>query len=117
LTTKNPNNPLYSISNRNLFNDNGISITRGISIKQIWHPNAYLKNIRNVRSGLSARTKILDLLDGEAFSAAKIAKASGLHYGVVMYHLRLLKNEGMVQRKGTRRFVWLSTGIGQKRLS
>ena len=68
--------------------------------KQTWHPNAYLKSIRNVRSGLSARTKILVLLDAQGFSAAKIASQSKLSYGVVMYHLTLLKLEGTVERKG-----------------
>jgi hypothetical protein len=87
------------------------------TFKDTWHPNAYLKNIRNVHSGLSARTKILVLLDGQAFSAGKLARESSLHYNVVMYHLRLLKTEGTVERKGTSRYVWLSTGLGQKRLS
>jgi predicted ArsR family transcriptional regulator len=86
-------------------------------LKQIWHPNAYLKNTRNVRSGLSARTKILVMLDAQGLSAAKIAKESKLSYNVVMYHLRLLKTEGTVERHGERRYVWLPTGMGQKRLS
>ena len=86
------------------------------SIKETMHPNAYLKNIRNVRSGLVARTKILALLERQGFNASKIAKESALSYGVVMYHLKLLKNEGTVERKGNRRYVWLATGLGQKRL-
>jgi len=85
-------------------------------IKETWHPNAYLKSIRNVQSGLSARTKILTLLDKEPFSAGKIASQSKLTYNVVIYHLRLLKAEGTVERRGGRRYVWLSTGLGQKRL-
>jgi hypothetical protein len=56
------------------------------------------------------------LLDTQAFSAGKIAKEAPLHYNVVMYHLRLLKSEGTVERKGTNRYVWLPTGLGQKRL-
>jgi predicted ArsR family transcriptional regulator len=88
-----------------------------MAIKETWHPNAYLKNIRNVHSGLSARTKILALLDQQGFSAAKIAKESTLSYNVAMYHLRLLKTEGTVERRGTNRYVWLPTGLGQKRLS
>ncbi len=87
------------------------------TIKQTWHPNAYLKSIRNVRSGLSARTKILLLLDAQGLGAAKIAKESKLTYNVVMYHLRLLKSEGTVERHGDRRYVWLPTGLGQKRLN
>ena len=80
------------------------------------HPNAYLKNIRNVHSGLVARSKILALLEKQGFNASKIAKESALSYGVVMHHLKLLKNEGTVERKGNRRYVWLATGLGQKRL-
>jgi predicted ArsR family transcriptional regulator len=86
-------------------------------IKETWHPNAYLKSIRNVHSGLSARTKILVLLDREAFSAGKIAAQSKLTYNVVIYHLRLLKAEGTVEHRGSRRYIWLSTGRGQRRLS
>jgi predicted transcriptional regulator len=80
------------------------------------HPNAYLKNIRNVQCGLAARTKILVLLEKQSYSASKIAKQTALSYGIVAYHLKLLKNEGTVGRKGSRRFVWLATGLGQKRL-
>jgi predicted transcriptional regulator len=63
-----------------------------------------------------ARTKILALLETQGFKASKIAKESNMSYGVVTYHLNLLKNEGTVERKGNRRYVWLSTGLGQKRL-
>ncbi|HEX7482674.1 MAG TPA: winged helix-turn-helix domain-containing protein [Candidatus Bathyarchaeia archaeon] len=80
------------------------------------HPNAYLKNLRNVHCGLLARTKILVLLETQSFNASKIAKESKLSYGVVTYHLKLLKNEGTVERKGNGRYVWLATGLGQKRL-
>ena len=80
------------------------------------HPNAYLKNIRNVRCGLLARTKILCSLEKQGFSASNLAKESDLTYGVVMYHLKLLKDEGTVERKGSGRYVWLTTGLGQKRL-
>jgi DNA-binding transcriptional ArsR family regulator len=81
------------------------------------HPNAYLKNIRNVHGGLIARTKILALLEKQGFNASKIAKESALSYGVVVHHLKLLKNEGTVERRGNRRYLWLATGLGQKRLS
>lgn len=87
------------------------------SIKQLWHPNAYLKRIRNVKNGLSARTKILVLLDVQGLSAAKLSKESKLTYNVVMYHLRLLKCEGTVERHGDRRYVWMPTGNGQTRLN
>ena len=71
-------------------------------------------NIKNVKGGLATRSKILFLLDKQAANASKIAKESGLTYGVVMHHLGLLRHEGIVERKGRQRFVWLSTGYGQK---
>jgi predicted transcriptional regulator len=81
------------------------------------HPNAYLKNIRNVNCGLKARTKILEILEIKQSSAGTIAKEVSLSYGVVIHHLRLLSNEGIVHRKGSRPYYWVSTGLGQKRLS
>ena len=100
-----------------LFNVNSISyFTVESSIKENMHPNAYLKNIRNVHCGLLARTKILVLLESQGFNASKIAQELGLSYGIVAYHLKLLKTEGTVERKGNRRYVWLVTGLGQKRL-
>jgi predicted transcriptional regulator len=58
----------------------------------------------------------LVLLDDQGLSAPKLAKQSELSYSVVTYHLRILKDEGTVERKGNRRYVWLVTGLGQKRL-
>jgi predicted transcriptional regulator len=81
------------------------------------HPNAYLTSIRNVYSGLNARTKILETLESSPISAVIIAKETSLSYNVVMHHLRLLEKEGIVNRKGSRPYYWVSTGLGQKRLS
>jgi len=76
-----------------------------------------MERIKNVKSGLKTRTAILDILEKQSFDAANIAKATSLSYGVVMHHLRLLKNEGTVTRKGNRPYFWLLTGLGQKRLA
>jgi len=86
------------------------------NIKETLHPNAYLKNIRNVSSGLKARTKILEVLESKSFDGVRIAKETSLSYSVVMHHLRLLENEGMVHHKGHRPYYWVSTGLGQRRL-
>ena len=80
------------------------------------HPNAYLKKIRNVDSGLKARSKILEALENKPSDGVKIAKDGSLSYSVAMHHLRLLENEGIVHRKGRRPSYWVSTGLGQKRL-
>jgi predicted transcriptional regulator len=81
-----------------------------------YHPNAYLVNFRNIKLGLRARTYILNALEGGSADARTIAKNTGLPYGVVMHHARLLETRGIVQRKGSRPSVWTLTGLGQKRL-
>ncbi|MGD6809966.1 MAG: ArsR family transcriptional regulator [Candidatus Bathyarchaeia archaeon] len=83
----------------------------------MFHPNAYLTKVRNVRCGLKARTKILVLLDAQFCSASELSNKTSLSYNVVMHHLRLLCREGIVERKGGRRYVWLPTGVGQTRLA
>jgi DNA-binding transcriptional ArsR family regulator len=82
----------------------------------MFHPNAYLKNVHNVRCGLVARTKLLELLENQFCSASELANKTGLSYSVVMYHMRLLYRDGIVEHKGCRRYIWLSTGVGQTRL-
>jgi len=72
--------------------------------------------VKNVKNGLKARTKILNALEKRSFNAAAIAKENSLSYGVVIHHLRLLENEGIVGRKGKRPNFWVLTGLGQKRL-
>jgi DNA-binding transcriptional ArsR family regulator len=85
-------------------------------IKEAFHPNAYLHRVKNVKSGLKARTKILDVLEKRGADASSISKEIALSYGAVMHHLRLLENEGTLNRKGKRPYLWLPTGLGQKRL-
>ncbi|MGC8895254.1 MAG: ArsR family transcriptional regulator [Candidatus Bathyarchaeia archaeon] len=85
-------------------------------LKEAYHPNAYLSNIKNIKLGLRARTKILSVLDKGSTDAKTIAKETGMRYGVAMHHLRLLEAEGIVERKGSKPHVWAVTGLGQKRL-
>ncbi|TRO53988.1 ArsR family transcriptional regulator [Candidatus Bathyarchaeota archaeon] len=85
-------------------------------MKEAFHPNAYLQHVKNVKSGLKARTRILNALETRPSDATSIAKYKSLSYGVVTHHLRLLESEGIVNRKGKRPYVWLLTGLGQKRL-
>jgi predicted transcriptional regulator len=85
-------------------------------LKESYHPNAYLANIKNMKLGLRARTKILNALESLSGDAKALAKESGLRYGVAMHHLKLLANEGIVVRKGRKPYVWALTGMGQKRL-
>jgi predicted Rossmann fold nucleotide-binding protein DprA/Smf involved in DNA uptake len=85
-------------------------------LREAYHPNAYLSNIKNIKLGLRARTKILNVLGREVANAKTIAKETGMPYGVVMHHLRLLEAEGIIKREGTKPYVWILTGLGQKRL-
>jgi DNA-binding transcriptional ArsR family regulator len=75
-----------------------------------------LERVKNVKSGLKARTKVLNALEKRSSDATAIAKEKLLSYGVVMHHLRLLEKEGIVNRKGRRPYFWVLTGLGQKRL-
>ena len=84
--------------------------------REVYHPNAYLVDFRNVKPGLRARTRILSALEKGSADAKTIAKRTGLHYGVVMHHLKLLEARGIIQRKGSRSSIWVLTGLGQKRL-
>jgi predicted Rossmann fold nucleotide-binding protein DprA/Smf involved in DNA uptake len=84
--------------------------------KEAYHPNAYLSSIKNIKRGLRARTNVLNALSQRSVEAKAIAKETGMLYGVVMHHLRLLEAERIVERKGSKPFVWVLTGIGQKRL-
>jgi predicted transcriptional regulator len=72
--------------------------------------------VRNVNSGLKARSKILQMLESKPSTASIITVEAPLTYGVVMHHLRLLENEGILHRKGRRPYYWVVTGLGQKRL-
>jgi len=75
-----------------------------------------LKNVRNVKSGLRARSKILEIIEGLPSDATGISKTADMSYNVVMHHLNLLKDEGIVSKSGHRPYSWATTGLGQKRL-
>ncbi|MBS7659424.1 MAG: winged helix-turn-helix domain-containing protein [Candidatus Bathyarchaeia archaeon] len=85
--------------------------------KETYHPNAYLSDFRNVKLGLRVRSKILTFLESvNAADAETIAKHYGLSYNVVIHHLKLLENQGIVGRRGRRPSIWYLTGFGQRRL-
>ena len=86
-------------------------------LKEAYYPNAYLSNIRNIKLGLKARTRLLDVLERLSVDAKTIAKETGMPYGVIIHHLRLLEAEGIVERKGRKPHTWVLSGLGQKRLT
>ena len=84
--------------------------------RDVYHPNAYLSTIRNVRLGLAARTKILNVLEKTVGDARTIATLAGLSCGVAVHHLKLLAVEEIVYRNDHKPSIWVTTGKGQKRL-
>ena len=107
-------------------------------LRQYYDPDAFLRRRRNVRRGLSARTKILAVLRGEnareekaevangragkardddGMTAAEISRVLGLSYSAIMHHLHLLEAEGVLTHEIVRgHYTWKITGRGQKRL-
>ncbi|WP_455363640.1 winged helix-turn-helix domain-containing protein [[Eubacterium] cellulosolvens] len=81
------------------------------------HPKAYLVTKRNVKAGLRARSKILFVLEEGNKFAPDISKHSGLGYDCVIYHLRSMRKERLVERSRQRPYLWALTKFGQQRLS
>jgi len=86
-------------------------------VREIYHPNAFLAGMRNVRLGLRARTKMLNALEKWSGDTKTLANKSGLPYAVAMHHLKLLRRAGVVQRRESIPYIWVLTGLGQKRLA
>ncbi len=86
-------------------------------LQRVFHPRAFLSRKRNVRLGLKARTRILQILERKESDVKGLVNSSGLSYGVVVHHLHLLLDERVVVRKGSKKpYVWQLTGAGQQRL-
>lgn len=86
-------------------------------LKVAYSPNAYLIQRRNVRLGLEARSKILQVVESQASTISHIRDATGLKYPVVLYHMKLLEKERIVQKQGGKKpYLWKLTGLGQSRL-
>lgn len=81
------------------------------------HPKAYLTTKRNVKAGIKARSKILFVLEEAKGRASDISKRGGLGYHCVIYHLRSMKRERLIERSKQRPYVWTVTGFGQQRLA
>ena len=47
----------------------------------MYHPNAYLPNIKEVKPGLKSRSKILNFLKNHSRTTKKIAEGTELTYG------------------------------------
>lgn len=85
-------------------------------LKITYNPNAFLNLKRNIHPGLSARTKILSVLEKNVCNAKTISRETELSYKTVLYHLHLLEAESILSHKGRRPYLWQLTGVGQQKL-
>ncbi|RLI11403.1 hypothetical protein DRO35_05090 [Candidatus Bathyarchaeota archaeon] len=81
-----------------------------------YHPKAFLLRTKNIRPGLTARTKIAVLLEKDSLNAVLISKKSELSYSTVLHHLHRMEKEHIVARGNDKPYKWKLTGAGQKRL-
>jgi len=86
-------------------------------LKEAYHPKAFLSLKRNVRTGLTVRTRIVLVLEKGSSKTKSIAEKTELSYRVVLHHLRLLEAEKILMRKGKRPYLWELTGAGQQKLT
>ncbi len=86
--------------------------------KEWYHPNAYLREIRNIKRGLKARTLIIEILERSPVDTKTIASTANMNYSAVFHHLKLLKRASIARNKNVRKpYVWELTGMGQKQLA
>ena len=84
--------------------------------KDAFNPNAYLSQTRNLRTGLTTRTKVLNAIENGKNTAREIAIYSRISYFSSIYHLHLLEREKIISCRGRRPFRWRLTGFGQQKL-
>ena len=85
-------------------------------MKQNYHPKAFLSQKRNVKLGLSARTRIILALEKAPSNIKGMVDTIGFSYNVLLHHLHLLEAEKVATRRGNRPYIWQLTGMGQQRL-
>jgi len=84
--------------------------------KDSYHPKAFLLHKKNVKRGLTARSKIVFSLEERPLTARMLAEKIGLRYASILHHLRLLRAERIAIRQVEKPYLWKLTGVGQQRL-
>lgn len=75
---------------------------------------AFLRNIRNVKKGLTTRSKIIRVLKKSRSSAKEIANKINMSYSAIRRQLKLMEKENIVRKIGRK---WILTGYGQRELT
>ncbi len=82
-----------------------------------FHPKAYLKSKRNVRTGLHTRTLIIEAISKNPAQIKKIAIETKLSYNSIAYHVKTLNKEKIITSKTRKKpSVWNLTRFGQQKL-
>jgi predicted transcriptional regulator len=84
--------------------------------KVSYHPKAFLLHRRNMRRGLTVRSKIILSLEEKPSCAKELAEKVGVKYSSVLHHLHLLETERVAVRQGETPYLWILSGVGQQRL-
>ena len=61
----------------------------------MYHPNAYLPNIRDQKPRLKSRSKVLNFLKGRPKPARRISERTKLTYWNTLYHIKLMERFGV----------------------
>ena len=78
------------------------------------YPRAYLRRIKNVKQGVSTRSRIIDALKRRPLTIDELAELIELSPSTIRRHLRNMLREGIVLKfRSERKRFWKLTGIGQ----
>ena len=95
----------------------GNSHSRNVPRSPPVYPRAYLRRIKNVKRGVSTRSRIIDALKQKPLTVSELAELMELSPSTIRRHLRNMSREGIVLKfKADRKRLWKLTGIGQAAL-
>lgn len=98
-----------------LLEDN--SHSRNIPRSPPIYPRAYLRRIKNVKRGVSTRSRIIDALKQKPLTINELAELMEMSPSTIRRHLRNMLREGIVLKfKSEKKRLWKLTGIGQTAL-
>ena len=81
------------------------------------YPRAYLRRIKNVKRGVSTRSRIIDALKQKPLTINELAELMEMSPSTIRRHLRNMSREGIVLKfKSERKRLWKLTGRGQTAL-
>jgi DNA-binding transcriptional ArsR family regulator len=87
-------------------------------MQEVYHPNAWFSDFRNVKAGLERRTSILRILEQFSVTANQLSERIDVTYSTILYHLHNLESRGIVEKADVKPpYIWLSRSVGQQTLN